>query len=86
MKKALFLILIIFLFSCTKDETKEKETCWTCTTMKKPASGQWSEESSFETCEEGVKLLWDGKIVMDRAYADGPVTYVHMTTCVTNSK
>jgi hypothetical protein len=74
MKKLLFLIAITFLFSCEKSEPKEQ--CWTCTTVRWPYGMADNKiiDSEFETCDQGVMLLWDGKI-------EWGISHMYSTSC-----
>lgn len=59
MKIAIF-ILLVFLFSCEK---AEKETCWTCITLTwmNGYADHKTVYDEFNTCDEGVMLLWQEK-------------------------
>jgi hypothetical protein len=69
MKKLLFLILLIFLFSCEKDEPQPiKEKCWTCTEIaKNQTSGVSNVIKSWKVCD-----------ILEASYQDGRrwMTYV----------
>ena len=80
MKKILFFILIVILFSCQK-EKDEPETCWICTTMQ-----GLKVSNTVTTCDvlEATKL--DGKRVLTTTVNyDGPdpvsTVKVYLTTC-----
>lgn len=73
--KFIFLILMIAFFSCEKPK-EEKTPCWTCTTVRWPigmANNKVIVEE-FETCDKGVMLIWDGKIVWGNSQ-------MYSTTC-----
>ena len=77
MKYAIF-ILLLFLFSCEKPE---KETCWTCTTMvwQSGHADHKTVHEEFDTCEEGVMLLYNEKWRFDKT--GGTISRVYYTTC-----
>jgi hypothetical protein len=73
MKKLLFFLFIIFLFSC------EKEKCKTCTTT--VSGGGMSSKTTFEVCGSDLKSI-DGKVITSTtSYGGVTVTVISRTNC-----